>query len=63
MLRLQELTQGANLIGRQAVYQQDGTGSFARGTVEAVFVEHDELFVRIDGQSLPISHIEALVAD
>jgi flagellar basal-body rod modification protein FlgD len=62
MLRLQELTQGASLVGKHVRFHQE-TGSPGLGRVEQVFVDGDALQVVVNGQRIPINQIEALIAD
>src|ERR1700682_5323882 len=43
MLLLQELTQGANLVGKKVVYQPLGQANITTGTVDAVKVQDGKL--------------------
>ena len=61
MLRLQELTQGASLLGNRVHYATD-SGVTVEGTVESVRVENDSLIVGVDGQDVPIHQIHQLLA-
>jgi flagellar basal-body rod modification protein FlgD len=63
LLRLQELTQGAHLIGKSVLYQREGDFSEAIGVVDSVRAQDDRLVVVVDGQTIPLDRIHGLVAD
>lgn len=62
MLQLQELTQGAELLGRTAIYT-DGSESVEpiSGVVEGVQYENNELLLDINATTVPISSVQRLV--
>ena len=57
MLKLQELTQGASLIGRRAVYQPIGQPLPVEGLVEGVRLQGGSLAAVINGESVSIDQI------
>ena len=62
LLKLQELTQGANLLGRNVVFQPVEGDLAGQGTVEEVRNENNRLVLTIDGESVAIDRVQALVA-
>ena len=60
MLRLQELTQGANLIGRIVSYRTASDTGPAAGVVDAVHVENGNLILTVNGQSVALADVLAL---
>jgi flagellar basal-body rod modification protein FlgD len=63
MLKLQELTQGASLLGRTVSYiPNDSEGTLAQDVVEAIQVEDGNLVLTVNGNSVPIDDIEAVIA-
>ncbi|MEX2285643.1 MAG: flagellar hook capping FlgD N-terminal domain-containing protein [Planctomycetaceae bacterium] len=64
LLKLQELTNGASLLGRVAVYESAATPSgLANGVVQAVRVENNNLVLNVDGVSVPIDQVKALATE
>lgn len=47
MLAMQQLTQGAQLVGRAVVF--DGPGGLQQGTITSVLLDDDRLSVVVDG--------------
>ena len=62
MLKLQELTQGANLLGRSVVFQRDDGEIPGEGTVEEVRSQDNKLLLTVNGESVPIDRVQSLVA-
>jgi len=62
MLRLQELTQGAALIGKSVVFQPEENSAEAVGIVDSIRVEDDRLVVIVDQQRVPIERVHGLTA-
>jgi len=62
MLRLQELTQGAALIGKSVVFQPEENSAEAVGVVESIRVEDDRLVVIVDHGRVPIERVHGLTA-
>ena len=60
MLRLQELTQGANLIGRIVSYRTASDTGPSAGVVDAVHVENGNLILTVNGQSVALADVLAL---
>lgn len=61
MLSLQQLTQGASLVGLNVVYQAPGSSNGAQlGTVTGVTVNQGQLQAVIQGQAVPISNIQGI---
>ncbi|MEC8554267.1 MAG: flagellar hook capping FlgD N-terminal domain-containing protein [Planctomycetota bacterium] len=56
MLSLQELTNGANLVGKNIVFNQS-EGNVASGRVSEVFKSPDGLTALVDGVGVPITQI------
>lgn len=60
LLRLQQLTQGAELVGRQLVYNS-GDGSLPQaGVVDAVNVAGGQISLAVNGESVSLSQVVAL---
>ncbi len=57
MLLLQQLTQGADLVGRAVVYEQGDDGQLARGTVDAVSVVNGKLQALVGGTAVPLERV------
>src|SRR5262249_13220740 len=47
MLQLQQLTQGANLIGRTITFQQAGSSAVNRGVVDRVTTDNGQIQVHV----------------
>lgn len=62
MLMLQELTQGANLIGKSVLYQPAEDSAEAVGAVDSIHVENGRLVVVVDQQRVPIERVRGLAA-
>ena len=64
LLKLQELTHGANLLGRTVLYSQDSASTdFEKGVVQAVRLENNGLVLTVNDVSVPIDRIQALLAE
>jgi flagellar basal-body rod modification protein FlgD len=59
MLKVQELTQGAQLVGRNLEYV--GNSGIARGTVESARITGGSLVLTINGTSVPIDNVTGVV--
>ena len=60
MLALQQVTQGAGLLGKNVTYTlKDGTHT---GKVEAFSLADGHLQVKVDGQEVPIAQIKGMTA-
>lgn len=59
MLKVQELTQGAQLVGRTAEYiTDDGT---AQGVIESAYLLEGDLVLNIDGLAVPLNDVIGIV--
>jgi flagellar basal-body rod modification protein FlgD len=56
-LRLQQLTQGADLVGREIDFTPAGGGTPARGTVDAVAVQNGQFVLRVGAATVPLDNI------
>jgi len=61
VLKLQELSGGAALIGRYVVYYEPNTGLNGEGRVEAVQNTPDGLMVVVDGVTVPVDAIREVL--
>src|SRR5439155_8521157 len=60
LLLLQELTQGANLVGKTVVYQPVGQSNNATGTVSAVNVQDGKLQLNVGGSLIALNQIRGI---
>jgi flagellar basal-body rod modification protein FlgD len=60
MLLLQQLTQGANLIGKTVVYEKPGASLPRRGTVEAVNVQNGQLQLLVEGTAITLAQVRGI---
>ena len=61
MLMLQQMTQGANLIGRTVTYQAPNTKGPQQGTVTAINVQNGTLNLVIQGTNVPLNQLQGIV--
>lgn len=61
-MKLQELTQGANLIGRKVTYTKSGSTTPLQGTVGAVNVVDGGVQLQIGADSVPLGQIQSITA-
>lgn len=60
LLAMQQLTQGAGLLGQNVTYTQpDGTHT---GNVEGFSLADGKLNLRVDGQDIPIGQVKGMTA-
>jgi len=62
MLLMQNLTQGTNLIGKSVVYDKDGIGNTAKGTVASVAVNAGKIQLMIGGTAVGLNQIRGIEA-
>ncbi len=62
MLRLQELSQGINLVGKQVQYQDGLSGEMRQGQVERFSGDGNSLRLIVDGQEVPVQKIAGVIA-
>jgi flagellar basal-body rod modification protein FlgD len=61
MLMLQQMTQGANLIGRTVTYQAPNTKGPQQGVVTSINVQNGALNLVVQGTNVPISQLQGIV--
>src|SRR5207248_10200467 len=57
LLLLQELTQGANLVGKTVVYQPLGQPGTTSGTVDAVNILNGQLQLSVGGNAVSLNQV------
>ena len=62
MLALQQLTQGAGLIGKSVTYSAANSSAVQTGTVQGFSLEAGQLQLQVDGQAVPIGQIRGMTA-
>jgi flagellar basal-body rod modification protein FlgD len=60
LLRLQDLTQGASLVGRDVIYQDLNSGQNTHGTVQAISVQNGQLAFLINGTTVSFDQIRGI---
>ena len=60
MLRVQELTQGAELLGKNVEFY-DSLGVAEQGTVDAVRVEDQRVVMEVNGRDVSITDVQRIV--
>jgi flagellar basal-body rod modification protein FlgD len=60
MLKLQQLTQGANLVGRMAIYDRQDSSEPGRGVVQAVTLLGQQLNLVIGNELVPLELVRGL---
>jgi flagellar basal-body rod modification protein FlgD len=60
LLQLQQLSQGAALMGKTVTYGALGTGSAGKGVVQGVSLQNGQLQVQVGGQQVSISQINGI---
>lgn len=63
MFKLQSLTQGASLVGKNVQYFSKGAGENVTGIVEAASVEKGELVLTINNEKVAISDISSVLTN
>lgn len=61
MFKLQSLTQGASLVGKNVQYFSKAAGEKTTGIVDAASVEKGELVLTINGEKVAISDISSVL--
>ncbi len=61
MLQLQQLSQGAALMGKTVTYFSSGSSLSGQGVVQGVSVQNGQLQVQVGGQQVPIGQINGIV--
>jgi flagellar basal-body rod modification protein FlgD len=60
MLKLQQLTQGADLIGKTITYTPTGGGTAQSGTVDSVAVQNGSFVLQVGGNSVGLDQIQSV---
>lgn len=63
LIRLQSLSQGAELVGRTVEYLTLPNGDSAIGRIQQAKVADGELLLTIDGEQIPLSRIQSILAE
>jgi flagellar basal-body rod modification protein FlgD len=61
MLQLQQLSQGAALMGKTVSYVSSGTSLSGQGVVQGISVQNGQLQVHVGSQQVPIGQINGIV--
>jgi flagellar basal-body rod modification protein FlgD len=61
LLQLQQLSQGAALIGKTVSYITSGSSTTGKGVVQAISVENGQLQVQVGNQQVPIGQVNGIV--
>ena len=61
MLALQQISQGASLVGKKVIYS-DAANQAARGTVDAVNFQDGKLLVQIGGTNVPSDRLRSILS-
>ena len=62
MLKIQQLNQGIDLVGKNAEYLNAETGERESGTVEQLFTDQGPLDVLINGQRVSLALVSGIIA-
>ena len=62
MLALQQLTQGATLVGKTVVYGRPGAAAPAQGVVSGVTLQSGKLHLVVDSSLVPLDQVHGLLA-
>ncbi len=62
MLLLQQMTQGANMIGKTITYEKADATLPGRGVVQAVKVDQGALQLQVDGKLVALSQVRGIQA-
>jgi flagellar basal-body rod modification protein FlgD len=60
LLHVQQLTQGANLVGHDVVYQDPSSGNVTHGTVQAISLQNGGLQFLINGTTISFDQIRGI---
>ncbi len=61
MLQLQQLSQGAALMGKTVTYVSSGSSLSGQGVVQGVSVQNGQLQIQVGSQQVPIAQINGIV--
>lgn len=60
LLQLQQLSQGAALMGKTVTYLTSGATTSGKGVVQGVSLQNGQLQVQVSGQQVPISQVNGI---
>jgi flagellar basal-body rod modification protein FlgD len=60
MLQLQQLTQGAALVGKNVTYAVPGVSSASSGVVTAIALQNGQLQLLVGGATVPLSQVQSV---
>jgi flagellar basal-body rod modification protein FlgD len=60
LLQLQQLSQGAALVGKTVTYAASGANPAGQGVVQGVTLQNGQLQVQVGGQQVPVSQINGI---
>jgi flagellar basal-body rod modification protein FlgD len=60
LLQLQQLSQGAALMGKTVTYSSSGNTAAGKGVVQGVSLQNGQLQVQVGGQQVPLSLINGI---
>ena len=60
LLQLQQLSQGAALMGKTVTYASSGASAAGKGVVQGVSLQNGQLQVQVGGQQVSISQINGI---
>jgi flagellar basal-body rod modification protein FlgD len=60
MLLLQQLTQGANLVGKQITFQVDSSGNMDKGVVDSVQMANGQMQLLVAGKTVALSQVRSI---
>ena len=61
LLQVQQLSQGAALIGKTVSYTTSGSSTTGQGVVQAISVQNGQLQVQVGNQQVPIGQVNGIV--
>ncbi len=61
MLQLQQLAQGAALMGKTVTFTQSGSSPNSQGVVQGVSVQNGQLQVQVGNQQVPVAQVTGIV--
>ena len=57
MLRLQEVTQGVDLVGKNVQYEDDSTGEIKSGVVDELVTAQNSINLLVNGETISIGRV------
>lgn len=61
LLQLQQLSQGAALLGKTVTYAQTGGGSLGKGVVQGISVQNGQVQVQVGNQQIALGQINGIM--